>query len=207
MDKSNNKDERNTEQLILDAAMKEFSVKGFAGARTAAIAAEAGVTHAMLHYYFRTKEKLFERIFQDKLSHIINVILSPAVTGDGSLRQRISRVIEGHIDFLMENRDLPVFFITTIHARPEAYNDAFDALGAVARARLANLQTELDRAYADGEIVKTDARTLVVDIACLNVFPFLACPMLISMMGYASLEEYMEERKRENVEIIMKRLS
>ena len=92
MDKSNNKDERNTEQLILDAAMKEFSVKGFAGARTAAIAAEAGVTHAMLHYYFRTKEKLFERIFQDKLSHIINVILSPAVTGDGSLRQRISRV-------------------------------------------------------------------------------------------------------------------
>ena len=207
MDKSNNKDERNTEQLILDAAMKEFSVKGFAGARTAAIAAEAGVTHAMLHYYFRTKEKLFERIFQDKLSHIINVILSPAVTGDGSLRQRISRVIEGHIDFLMENRDLPVFFITTINARPEAYNDALDALGAVARARLANLQTELDRAYADGEIVKTDARTLVVDIACLNVFPFLARPMLISMMGYASLEEYMEERKRENVEIIMKRLS
>ena len=207
MDKSNNKDERNTEQLILDAAMKEFSVKGFAGARTAAIAAEAGVTHAMLHYYFRTKEKLFERIFQDKLSHIINVILSPAVTGDGSLRQRISRVIEGHIDFLMENRDLPVFFITTINARPEAYNDAFDALGAVARARLANLQTELDRAYADGEIVKTDARTRVVDIACLNVFPFLARPMLISMMGYASLEEYMEERKRENVEIIMKRLS
>ena len=207
MDKSNNKDERNTEQLILDAAMKEFSVKGFAGARTAAIAAEAGVTHAMLHYYFRTKEKLFERIFQDKLSHIINVFLSPAVTGDGSLRQRISRVIEGHIDFLMENRDLPVFFITTINARPEAYNDAFDALGAVARARLANLQTELDRAYADGEIVKTDARTLVVDIACLNVFPFLARPMLISMMGYASLEEYMEERKRENVEIIMKRLS
>ena len=65
----------------------------------------------------------------------------PAVTGDGSLRQRISRVIEGHIDFLMENRDLPVFFITTINARPEAYNDAFDALGAVSRARLANLQT------------------------------------------------------------------
>lgn len=55
-------EKNNTEQLILEAAEQEFFTKGFGGARTAVIAEKAGVTHAMLHYYFRKKEYLFERI-------------------------------------------------------------------------------------------------------------------------------------------------
>lgn len=55
-------EKNNTEQLILEAAEQEFFAKGFGGARTAVIAENAGVTHAMLHYYFRKKEYLFERI-------------------------------------------------------------------------------------------------------------------------------------------------
>ena len=58
---------RNKEQAILEAAEREFIVKGFAGARTTSIAEAAGVTHAMLHYYFRTKEQLFERILDEKM--------------------------------------------------------------------------------------------------------------------------------------------
>lgn len=61
------KKEDNTEQAILQAAEKEFLDKGFALAKTTDIARAAGVTHAMLHYYYRTKEKLFERIFQEKV--------------------------------------------------------------------------------------------------------------------------------------------
>ena len=55
------------EQAILAAAEQEFLAKGFDGARTTSIAAAAGVTHAMLHYYFRTKENIFERILDEKL--------------------------------------------------------------------------------------------------------------------------------------------
>ena len=51
-----------TESRILQAAEEEFLLKGLEGARTTAIAERAGVTHAMLHYYFRTKNMLFERI-------------------------------------------------------------------------------------------------------------------------------------------------
>ena len=58
---------RNKEQEILEAAEREFIAKGFAGARTTSIAEAAGVTHAMLHYYFRTKEQLFERILDEKM--------------------------------------------------------------------------------------------------------------------------------------------
>ena len=53
------KNANDTEVRILQAAEKEFLEKGYAGAKTTDIAAAAGVTHAMLHYYFRTKDKLF----------------------------------------------------------------------------------------------------------------------------------------------------
>ena len=56
----------NTEQSILKAAEKEFLKKGFSGSKTTEIAKEAGVTHAMLHYYFRTKENLFNKVFEEK---------------------------------------------------------------------------------------------------------------------------------------------
>ena len=57
----------NKENDILRAAEREFLAKGFSGARTVSIAQAAGVTHAMLHYYFRTKEQLFARIPDEKI--------------------------------------------------------------------------------------------------------------------------------------------
>lgn len=66
MKKADNQLSQDTEYLILQAAEREFMSKGFAGARTTSIAEAAGVTHAMFHYYFRTKEKLFDRIIAEK---------------------------------------------------------------------------------------------------------------------------------------------
>lgn len=204
-----NKANKDTEQLILEAAIKEFSIKGFDGARTSTIAAEAGVTHAMLHYYFRTKEKLFERIFMDKIQYILNIVLSPMIESEGTIKERISKGIERHFDFLLANRELPVFFITTLNSRPEFYREAICELFSSAEVRIGAFQRELDKAYGNGEIAKVDAAALLGDIASLNVFPFLGYPMMMAVTGYGEdrFEEYMESRKRENVEIILKRIS
>lgn len=70
MKNSNNTERQNKEHEILVAAEQEFLTKGFDGARTTSIAQAAGVTHAMLHYYFRTKEQLFERIVDDKFAQM-----------------------------------------------------------------------------------------------------------------------------------------
>ena len=67
---------KNKEQTILEAAEREFLNKGFAGARTTSIAEAAGVTHAMLHYYFRTKEQLFERILDEKMRLMSQSVLT-----------------------------------------------------------------------------------------------------------------------------------
>ena len=73
------KQEKQTkEQLILAAAEHEFLTKGYDSARTTSIAQAAGVTHAMLHYYFRTKEQLFERIVDEKyklMSHSMLTVM------------------------------------------------------------------------------------------------------------------------------------
>ena len=64
----------NTEQSILKAAEKEFLKKGFSGSKTTEIAKEAGVTHAMLHYYFRTKENLFNKVFEEKARQLADTL-------------------------------------------------------------------------------------------------------------------------------------
>ena len=207
MDKQESKQANDTEQLILEAAIKEFSIKGFDGARTSTIAANAGVTHAMLHYYFRTKEKLFERIFKDKIRYIFNMVLAPMVEASGSIKERIRSGIEKHFDFLLANKELPIFFITTINSRPEAYREVIGEFSTTAHDRVCALQKALDKAYEDGEICEVRADQLIGDIASLNVFPFLAHPMLMAATGYSDYDTYMEMRKKEIVEIILKRIS
>lgn len=206
MDKHNCK-QKDTETLILEAATKEFGAKGFDGARTSTIAAEAGVTHAMLHYYFRTKKKLFERIFQDKINQIINVILSSMIESKEDIKTRIRKMIERHIDFLNDNKELPTYFINTINTQPQSYIEAITRLLGEIHERLDNFQEILDAAHKKGEINKVDARTLVGDIACLNVFPFVAYPIMMTTMGYDDFDTFITDRKKENIEIILKRIS
>lgn len=200
---------KDREQLILEAAIREFSTKGYEGARTASIAAEAGVTHAMLHYYFRTKEKLFERIFRDKLRYIMDMVFTPIVQSGGDIRERIRRGIVAHFSFLMDNKDLPIFFITTLNAHPDLYNDVIEEMSSMAQVRIKSFQDELDKAARAGEIRSVSASTLVCDIVSLNIFPFLANPILMAITGFSKEErdKFLQARMEENIQLILKRLS
>jgi AcrR family transcriptional regulator len=82
------KENKNTEEIILEAAEAEFLEKGFDQARTVSIAQRAGVTHAMLHYYFRTKEQLFDKILDRKIGLIEEIITSLFSAPDLPLKER-----------------------------------------------------------------------------------------------------------------------
>ena len=100
------------------AAEQEFLTKGFDGARTTSIADAAGVTHAMLHYYFRTKEQFFGRILNEKMALMATSMV--AVMGNPSLPlvERIGQGIGQHFDFLMTNPELPRFIINEVATQP-----------------------------------------------------------------------------------------
>ena len=200
-----NKD-NNTEEAILRAAEFEFLEKGFAGAKTVAIADRAGVTHAMLHYYYRSKRNLYEKILNDKMEMVIKSFVASFDLPDMDFVQRIKLGMEAHFDFIKANPLLPRFLINEVFAR----NDI--GLMQLMRNKMSKVyekvQREIDAAVGDGLLRPITAFELMVDIVSLNLFTFVALPILSDFSGifYESEDLMLEARKRENVEMIMSRI-
>ncbi len=207
MNKEQNQSQ-DTETRILQAAEKEFFEKGYAGARTASIAEAAGVTHAMLHYYFRTKDKLFERIVSEKINMLGDIILSAIGDENLPLEERIRQGVERHFDFISANRDLPKFIVNEVLTRPEHIEIMKQNALHIVNKLLNNLQHEIDEDAAKGLCRKVDARMLLIDIVSLNVFPFMAAPIVYGAIGnaYESYDEFLAIRKKENIETILNKL-
>lgn len=199
---------QDTESRILQAAENEFFEKGYAGARTASIAEAAGVTHAMLHYYFRTKDKLFERIVSEKISMLADILLSAIGDANLPLEERIRQGIGRHFDFISVNRDLPRFIVNEVLSRSEQIDTMKGNIQNIVNELLDNLQQEIDEYAAKGFCRQVDARMLLIDIVSLNVFPFMAAPIVYGAIGdsYGDYDEFLAIRKKENVETILNKL-
>ena len=203
-----NQERQSKEQQILAAAEQEFLTKGYDGARTTSIAQAAGVTHAMLQYYFRTKEQLFERIVDEKFETMSHSMF--AIMGDPSLPivERIKGGIEAHFDFVAQNPLLPRFVINEIISRPERYDVLYKRVGAIIDNVYRGLQSEINRSAERGEIERVDIKMLFISIMSLNIFTFLAYPFMEPLMGelMANRERFLAERKAENIETILRRI-
>lgn len=196
------------EQAILAAAEQEFLSKGFDGARTTSIASAAGVTHAMLHYYFRTKEQLFERILDEKLRLMGESVLAAFGQPNLPLQERLRDAIGSHFDFIARNPDLPRFIVNEVFSRPDRYETMRARIREIADTLMRDMQRELDALAARGEAEPLDVRMLMLDIISLNVFPFIAYPLIEPILGSFSNDRarFFELRKAENVEVITRRL-
>ena len=208
MNKNNQSESQNTEQKIIEAAEQEFLIKGFEGARTTSIAAKAGVTHAMFHYYFRTKEKIFERIISQKLELLSKLILESITLENLSLEEKLKRIIDSHIDFVSENPELPGFLVREIFNNPERFEILKSRFETFAPLLIQNLQKDLDKGFEEGKYRKTDARMLLIDIISLNIFPYMAAPLINTILtGYMNDKgNFKELRKKENFETIMRKI-
>ena len=195
-----------TEQLILKAAEREFLNKGYDGARTSSIAAEAGVTHAMLHYYFRTKENLFDRVMADKITVLQGILTGFFQNEDADLFYRVRLGVEKHFDLLAANPDMPMFVLGEAKRGGEVLRRivqrAFDKLPEM----LENLQRQIDEGARCGENAQVDAFMLILDIVSLNLFAIMSAKML-SVIGLPiERDRYLQMRKDEIIITIMKRL-
>lgn len=199
---------KNTENEILTAAETEFMTKGYDGAKTTSIAKSAGVTHAMLHYYFRTKENLFNKVFEQKLDIIIQSMLVSFSNTSLSLPERIKCGVENHFDTLVHNPDLPRFVVNELISKPERREMMKQKIGSIAGVVIANLQNEIDAEYKKGTIEKVKAIDLMIDIVSLNVFVFIVYPIIeiFTTELYAGRDQFFAARRKENVEVIMRRL-
>ena len=203
------KHQNNKEQVILAAAKEEFLDKGYDGARTTSIARAAGVTHAMLHYYFKTKEQLFERIFHETMGMLVEGILEVFTQTEKPFRERIAEALGIHFEVIRENPRLPLFMIREVASRPERFAIIKNVISTFAGNLLIAMQRDIDQAVAQGEISHIEATTLLLDMISLNVFPFIVKPVFEAATGLDLNvdSKFWELRKQENTELIMRRLT
>lgn len=168
----------NSEERIKAAARKVFHQKGYAGTRTRDIAEEAGINHAMVNYYFRSKEKLFQIVMIETMTYFfqgISAILNEETT---SLEQKIEQVVAKYIDLLLEEPELPTFVFNEVRTNPEPFVENSPIHEALQNSVLARQYAE---AVAHGKISEPNLLQMVLNVIGLVIFPFIAQPILIAL--------------------------
>ena len=197
--------EQNTEGRIVDAAKKVFIAKGMDGARMQEIANEAGINKALLHYYFRTKSKLFEKVFTIVFSDVLHVI-EQAVTNETDFDQFLENFIRQYIKLLKSKPFIPQFVIHELNRKPDRI---------VAQIQNKNVIKEqlfaiIERAVERKEIRPVQPVHLVTNILALCIFPFVAKPIIKGLAlddDEKQYKQYINERPDEVVTFIKQAVS
>ncbi len=183
----------NTEEKILNAAQTVFTQKGMDGTRMQEIADEAGINKALLHYYFRSKQKLFEAIFSKVFSQIFPDIKS-LIYSEKPIDEKLGVFIEKYIDLLMRNPFLPTFILKEVNRDPEFLASVIKKQGINPADILQLLEKEMEK----GQIRKMDPRDLMINILSLSIFPFASRPLMQIMFfsnDKKAYKEFLVQRK------------
>ena len=198
--------DHNTEQHILNSARNVFIRKGYHGARMQEIADEAGMNKALVHYYFRSKEKLFRQIFIGVFVQFFPKMGDVLTDKTLPLMGKIEFFIHNYIDLLAENSFIASFIIMEINRDPdETINLIQEISGGMQEKYFADFKASLDKAVEQGEVIPVDFRQLIVNIISLCVFPFIGRPLVRFLMfdnDNAAFEAFLKTRKQEVVHFI-----
>lgn len=162
-----------TEEKILDAAKTVFIAKGMDGARMQEIADEAGINKALLHYYFRSKERLFEAIFSQIVKYAFPEI-TRIISSDEPIVSKIEQVIDAYLGLLLKHPFIPGFIMKELSRDPSGLFKMIVKFGFDPQI----VYNQIQKAMDNGEIKKMDPYHLVVNIISMCVFPFAARPIL-----------------------------
>ncbi len=199
------KKDSNTEKAILEAAEQVFMDKGYALAKTTDIAKIAGVNHAMLHYYFRSKANLFNIVFEQKaqlLADSFVVILDQ----DLPFLDRLKLSIERHFDLLAAHPKLPLFIFNEIMASEEKREMVQRIMLPKVKQIVTKMQQAIDQEAAKGIISPANSMDVILNIVSQNVFTFIASQFILNINDKNESEEFLKHRKDVIVRLILKGL-
>jgi AcrR family transcriptional regulator len=192
-----------TETRILDAAHAVFMRRGTAGARMTEIARDAGVNHALVHYYFRSKQRLAEAVFRRAIGQFFPVMLG-TLTSDATLEEKVRLVAAAQIDMLLRNRYLPGYLLAELTHYPERAEQLLSSMSGTTPANLrtrlfGTLGRQLDEAARTGALRPMAPQEFVLNLVSMVVYPFAARPLVMAIMGLDddAFDAMMERRKAE----------
>jgi len=193
--------EHNAEERIFSAARDVFFEQGFDGARMQEIARRAGINQSMLHYYYRTKDKLFDAVFQFAARQALGKVFA-VLDADLPLLEKIERFVHTYVDMIFANPHIPAFILQELRRNPDRLQSF---VSSNAREHLSILQRQIAEAVERGQISPIRPEHLMANMFALSVFPFVARPMLQGALGLtkAEYDELLLERKTEVTRFVL----
>jgi len=193
-----------TENQILIAAREVFIAKGFEGARMQEIADQADINKALLHYYFRSKEKLFDAVFSEVASNLFPA-MKQLIEAEIGIKEKITFFIKIYLKTISENPFIPAFVINTLNSNP----DRFLKYIKQSDLNLRQLQKQIEDEAAAGLIQNIKAEHLFVNIIAMCIFPFLARPIVqnLFVMNADEYKHYLETRESEITGFVLKSIA
>jgi len=190
-----------TEQKIFDAAHELFVQKGMDGAKMQEIADHAGINKALLHYYYRSKEKLYEAVARVIIGRAAPVI-GQLIESELPLEEKIRHFIDFYIGVISRNPFIPLFIISEINKHPERF---FETILPKELPKPQVFMRQVEEEIAAGHIRPIHPKHLIINIISLCVFPFIAKPMARFALGLNSAEMklFLEERKEQVTEFVL----
>jgi len=184
---------KDTEHKILNAATEVFQSKGMDGARMQEIADKANINKAMLHYYYRSKQKLFEAVFKTAIS-IMAPKLTEIMEKDEPLFDKIRHFTNSYISLISKHSYIPTFIIHELNRNPHILEDVFvkkfgDSFN--------KMKIQVNEMVKKGEIRPIEPEHLIMNVVAMSIFPFVAKPILKSVLQKDEKEYQilLEERK------------
>ena len=190
----------NLEQQILAVAEELFIANGFDGTSTTTIARKVGCNQALIHYYFRTKENLFQQIFVRKFEATITHLLEP-LTSELPFNEKITNCINIYFDLLQNNRQLPSCIIHELAFNPQRRE--------FIRNRFIKNPIRQNVYYRFSETIKNEIRQgnirpiepfdLIFNIISLCLFTFITLPIYTDLLECTpnQVNDYINHRRQE----------
>jgi TetR/AcrR family transcriptional regulator len=186
--------DKQTEERIFEAATLVFEEKGMDGSRMQDIANKAGINKALLHYYFRTKDRLFDAVFQKVAGRMI-MKFAPVFEKDFTLEEKIRFFFRQHITFMQENPRLPAFVLNEINRNPARIKKLLKNVDF--KKFWSMLEEQHKEELIKYNITFESVPQIMTTIAAISVFPFAARGILEGIFENLGVDfdKYIEERK------------
>ncbi len=194
-----------TEDKIFESATEVFIEKGMDGARMQDIADRAGINKSLLHYYYRTKDHLFNAVFEMIAGQMFKKF-APVFDENISLEDKIRFFFKEHISFLQKNPRLPAFLLNEFHRNPHRIKKITQNID------INRLWTILESQHKEElerfNITKENIPQFMTTVAGMSVFPFVARPVITGIMEKMdyNFDQYLEERKEYAADFIISAL-
>ena len=196
------KEKVKTEEKILEAAKKVFVRKGKSATRMQEIADEAGINKSLLHYYYRSKERLFGAVFKFAFSRFAPRMIKILDT-DKNIFEVLEIFINNYINLIKKNPFIPMFILGEINKK-----DASFVINVIRNSGINIIIFEklVEKEIKKGEIKNVDPKQLLVNILALCIFPYIGRPLLEVIIYDDNKNDYdnfLENRKKEVTELII----